>query len=226
LLVIVFYIAIISSSSMLFNSVTKEKENRTIEVLLVSISPRQLLAGKTIALGIAGISQTLAWLLSIYIVFNMGGSTLSLPPGFSLPPHLLAWSLVYFIGGFALYASLMAGAGALVPRMKESGVASFIVMAPLLIGYMIGLLAPVAGFTTAVLPFILSFFPLTSPVVMIMRLTDGYVPFWQLLVSAILLYAGAYLIFRSVAAMFHAQNLLSGQSYSLKKYLFALAGRA
>ncbi|HJS30250.1 MAG TPA: ABC transporter permease [Anaerolineales bacterium] len=226
LLVIVFFIAIISSSSMLFNSVTKEKENRTIEVLLVSINSRQLLAGKTIALGIAGLTQTAVWLASIYLALNVGGSTMSLPADFSFPPQILAWSLVFFIGGFALYASLMAGAGALVPRMRESGTASFIVMTPLLFGYLVALLAVAAESTTGLLTILLSFIPLTSPVVMVMRLTDGFVPAWQTLVSAALLFAGAYLTFRSVAAMFHAQNLLSGQSYSLKKYLQALVGRA
>ena len=67
LLVVIFFIAFMSSSSMLFNAIGAEKENRTIELLLLSISPRQLLTGKTMALGIAGLLQTITWLIAIFI---------------------------------------------------------------------------------------------------------------------------------------------------------------
>ncbi len=226
LMVLIFYIAFMATSSMLFTSIAKEKENRTIEVLLLSVQPRQLLAGKTIALGFSGLMQTLVWLASIYISFNLGGNTLSLPEDFSFPFVIVAWSVVFFLGGFGLYASLMAGAGAMVPKIKEAGAANFVAMAPLLLGYMVGLLAPMAGASQAALPIFLSFFPLTSPVLMVMRLADGLVPSWQVALSAVLLFATAYLAFRSVAAMFHAQNLLSGQPFSIKRYALALFGRA
>jgi len=226
LLVAIFFIAFMSSSSMLFNSIGAEKENRTIELLMLSINPRQLLAGKTLALGIAGMVQTVVWLGAIYISFNLGGSTLSLPEGFNFPVEIVAWSLVFFIGGFALYASLMAGAGALVPKMKEAGIANFIAMFPLFFGYVFGLMAPLADATGSTFLVFLSIFPLTSPVVMIMRLTDGLVPPWQLLLSIGLLFITAYFALQTVAAMFHAQNLLSGQPFSVKRYLRALTGQA
>jgi len=225
LLVAIFFMAFMSSSSMLFNSIGVEKENRTIELLMLSINPRQLLGGKTLALGMAGLVQTIAWLVAILIVFNLGGSTLSLPQGFRFPVEIVIWSLVFFIGGFGLYASLMAGAGALVPKMKEAGIANFIAMFPLLFGYMFGLMAPLAEATGSKFLVFLSIFPLTSPVVMVMRLTDGFVPLWQILLSIGLLFISAYAALQIVAAMFHAQNLLSGQPFSVKRYLKALAGR-
>ena len=225
ILVVIFFIAFMSSSSMLFNSIGAEKENRTIELLLLSINPRQLLTGKTLALGIAGLSQTLVWLLSIFVGFNLGGSTLSLPEGFAFPVEIVIWSLVFFIGGFALYASLMAGAGALVPKMKEAGIANFIAMIPLFFGYIFGIMAPLADATGSAFLVFLSIFPLTSPVVMVMRLTDGNVPLWQLLLSVGLLFVTAYFTLQMVAAMFHAQNLLSGQPFSVRRYFRALAGR-
>jgi len=226
MLVALFFMTFMSSSSMLFNSIGAEKENRTIELLMLSINPRQLLAGKTLALGIAGLTQTVIWLSAIYILFNLGGSTISLPDGFTFPMDILAWGLVFFIGGFGLYASLMAGAGALVPKMKEAGAAGFIAMSPLFFGYVFGLMAPLADATGSPFLVFLSIFPLTSPVVMVMRLTDGLVPMWQLLLTVGLLFVTAYYALQMVAAMFHAQNLLSGQPFSVKRYLQALAGRA
>jgi ABC-2 type transport system permease protein len=226
IMVVVFYIAFMSSSSMLFSSIGTEKENRTIELLMLSVTPRQLLAGKVMALGFAGLTQTVVWLCAIYISFNQGGATLNLPDDFSFPVNILVWGLVFFIGGFALYANLMAGAGAMVPKMKEAGIANFIAMIPLLFGYGYGLIATMVQNTDTAFMVFLSLFPLTSPVVMVLRMTDGLVPLWELLLAVVLLFVTAWFILRTVAAMFHAQNLLSGQPFSAKRYLRALAGRA
>lgn len=226
ILVAIFYIAFMSSSNMLFSSIGAEKENRTIELIMLSINPQQLLVGKTLALGIAGLAQTVFWLGAIYIGFNLGGSTLSLPAGFNFPAEIVTWGLVFFIGGFGLYASLMAGAGALVPKMKEAGIANIIAMVPLFLGYVFGLLAPLTDKSSSALLVFLSFFPMTSPVVMVMRLTDNLVPLWHLLLSVGLLFVTAYLALRAAAAMFHAQNLLSGQPFSVRRYLRAMTGRA
>lgn len=227
LMVAIFFATFVTSSSLLFNAVGVEKENRTLEVVLLAVSPHQLLAGKTLALGALGILQTVTWLGAIAISANLGGSTLRLPANFAFPVEILVWGVVFFAGGYGLYASLMAGAGALAPKMKEAGVANVIAMIPLLIGYMVGLMAPVAEVADAPLPVALSFFPFTAPVVMIMRLSNGVVPLWQLLLAAGLTYAAAWWALRAVARLFHAQNLLSGQPFSVSRYLGALfAGRA
>lgn len=226
IMAILFYISFMFSSTMLFSSIGTEKENRTLEVLLLSISPRQLLAGKTIGLGIAGLIQTLFWLGSVYTIFNLGGSTISLPENFSFPADIILWSLFFFLSGFGVYASLMAGAGALVPKMKDAGAANLIAMTPLMIGYMVGIIAPLADSAEAAVPIILSFFPLTSPIVMVMRLTNNVVPLWQLLLAAGLLIATNVITIRATSSLFHAQNLLSGQPFSIKRYFQLLFKRS
>lgn len=219
IMVALFYGSFMASSNMLFNSIGKERENRMIEVLLLSIHPRQLLAGKTIALACAGLFQMITWLGAIYLAFTIGGQTLDVPDNFSFPVDILAWSLVLFLGGYALYASLMAGTGALVPKMKEAGAANIIAMLPLFAGYLIGLIAPLARATDDILPVTLSMFPLTAPIVMVMRLVDGIVPLWQLVVAVVLTYVTAYFSLHITASMFHAQNLLSGQPFSIGRYI-------
>lgn len=221
-----FFVSFMNSSTMLLTSIGIEKENRTLEVLLLSISPRQMLAGKTIGLASAGLIQTIFWLSSVFIVFNLGGSTLNLPENFTFPVYIISWSLIFFLGGFGVYASLMAGVGALVPKMKDAGAANIIAMSPLLLGYIVGIIAPMAEVANALIPLILSFFPLTSPIVMVMRLTDSVVPLWQLILSAALLLGTNFLIIRATAAMFQAQNLLSGQPFSAKRYFKLLLERS
>ncbi len=219
-----FYAFITTGSSLLLRNISGEKENRVIEILMLSVSPLQVLAGKIIGLGIATLLQMAAWVGTIYILLRVGGGTLNLPAGFQIPLSLLAWALVFFLLGYALYACLMAGAGALVPKLKEATQATWVVMIPISAGYMVGWF--VADDPHGALATGLSLFPLTSPIVMIMRLTVGGVPLWQPLLAAGLLVLTAILVVRAVAGMFHAQNLLSGQSFSARRFASALLGRA
>lgn len=226
LMVVLFYMAFMISGDLLFKSIGGEKENRTIEVLMTTIKPRHMLIGKTLGLGIAGLLHMIAWVSAVVAVLSFGGQTLGLPENFSLPASIPAWSLAYFVLGFAIYASLMAGVGVLVPNIKEAGQATLIALLPLFAGYLVGFLASIAELPHALAPTALSLFPLTAPVVMIMRLTSGGVPWWQPWLAAILMIITAYGVIRAVAAMFRAQYLLSGQPFSVKRYLLALVGRA
>jgi ABC-2 type transport system permease protein len=225
IMVALFFVTFMTSSNMLFNSIGAEKENRMLEVLMLAVSPRQLLVGKTLGLGTAGLLQAVLWLVAVYTCFNLGGATLSLPAGFEFPLEILIWGLVFFLGGFGLYAGMMAGAGALVPKMKEAGAANYLVMVPLFIGYALGLMAPLSDNASSPLILVLSFFPLTSPVVMMMRITNSSVPLWQLSLSTLLLFGSAVYILRAAAALFHTQTLLSGQAFSLRRFFGVMFAR-
>lgn len=222
---VLFFTFFMTGSTHLLGNISTEKENRTIEVLMLSVSPRQMLAGKIIGLGITGLLQFVAWIGAIFALMSLGGQTLNLPREFTFPASLLAWGLVFFLLGYAVYATLMAGVGAVAPRLKEANQATFVVLSPLFLSYLVGVSAPTVGASHAALPTALSLFPLTAPVAMMMRLTTTGVPSWQLLLSAGLMLVTAYLILRAVAAMFHAQNLLSGQSFSLGRFFGAFLGR-
>lgn len=224
IMLVLFYVFIITGSGLLLRNISGEKENRVIEILMLSASPLQVLTGKIIGLGIAALLQMVAWVGTVYVLLSVGGGTFNLPAGFQIPPSLLAWGLVFFLLGYALYASLMAGAGALVPKLKEATQATWVVMMPIFVGYMVVLFLfddPHGAVVTG-----LSLFPLTSPVAMIMRLTVGGVPLWQPLLAAGFLVLTTILVVRAVAGMFHAQNLLSGQSFSARRFASALLGRA
>ena len=119
-LMMLFYLLIIGSSSLMLNSITYEKQNRVIEVLLTSYSTTEMLVGKTIALGLAGLFQTLVWTGTGFVLLTLAGRQFSLGASFSLPPIILVWGIVFFCLGYALYSSLMAGLGALVPNPKKA----------------------------------------------------------------------------------------------------------
>jgi len=134
------------------------------------------------------------------------------------------WGLVFFILGYAVYASLMAGLGALAPNLRESSQATIIIMIPLMIPLMLSnsvfASQPNGGIAT-----VLSLFPLTAPVAMMARISIGTVPWWHIALAAVLLALTALLILRAVAGMFRAQALLSGQGFNVKMYLRALVGK-
>ena len=224
IMVVLFYACFMLSSNLLWENVARENENRTLEVLMLSVTPRQLLAGKVIGLGLAALLQTMIWLGSLFLMVRSGNQVFNLPAEFTFPLSVAIWGLIFFLGGYAVYASLMAGAGALVPKLKEVGQVNMVLLTPLMLGYLVGFLTPLADVSNAMLPVALSLFPLTAPIVMVMRLTDDIVPLWQLLLSVGLMLGTAYLIIRATAVMFHAQNLLSGQSFSLKRYFRLLLG--
>ncbi len=219
-----FYIIILSSASLLLSSVTKEKENRVIEILMVSVTPRQLLTGKIVGLGLVGLLQTIAWVGTGRILLARSGTTFNLPIAFQLPPSFLIWAVIFFLLGYAVYASLMAGLGALVPNLREASQATILVIFPLIIP--IFLISVMIEEPHGLLTTILSLFPLTSPVAMMTRLSAGGVPFWQTLLSAVLLALTAMVVVRAVARMFHAQALLSGQPFSRKMFFNALLGKS
>lgn len=216
----IIYISIVSGGSYLLRLISSEKDSRIMELLILSASPRQLLNGKVIGYCLLGFVQVLAWLGAVYLIIKISGTGLNIPSGFTLPISLLVWGLVFFLLGFAVYASLMAGAGALTPKLSQYTSVYFIVSMPLLISYFFSLILmrrPHIPITV-----VLSIFPLSAPVMMITRLTVGGVPIWQPFVAAGLTLVMAVLIVRAVARMFHAQILLSGQPFSVSRYLNTL----
>lgn len=221
----IFYVVIMTSAGLMLNSITAEKQNRVIEILMASATPLQLLTGKIIALGIAGLLQTLIWTGAGLLLLRMGGSSLNVSAAFQLPTSILAWGAVFFILGYALYASIMAGVGALVPNLREASQATTVIIMPMVVP--LALLVPLIDNPDGPLAIGLSLFPLTAPVTMMTRLSaTGQVPVWQLLLAAALLLATAILCIRSVARMFRAQTLLSGQTFTLKLFLNALIKNA
>lgn len=219
-IMMMFYILIIGASSLMLNSITSEKKNRVIEILLTSTSPGEMLIGKTIALGIAGLMQSAVWLGSGFILLNLAGRQFSLPNAYSLPPSLLAFGMIFFILGYGLYSSLMAGLGALVPNPKEGSQATLVVIFPLIIPLFFSSLVATAPNNPLFLFF--SLFPLTSPISMVSRMSATAVPAWQTGLSILLLIGAILFTTRAAARLFRAQELLSGKPYKARDFLLAL----
>ena len=207
----------------MLNSVGKEKQNRVIEVLLLSVSPRQLLSGKIVGLGLVGMLQTAIYTTIGFTLLKISGRSFEAAANFNLPPTLILWGLLFFLLGYSIYASLMAGAGALAPNTREASQITFILIIPMIVPLFF--ISSLIEDPNGILSVAVSLFPFSAPVAMMTRLAAGAVPIWQLLLSVGLMGGTAYLIILLVARLFRAQNLLSGQELNPAFYFKALLGR-
>ncbi len=216
---IMLFIAVFSSSGYLLRSIADEKETRVIEIVLSSVSPPELLAGKVIGLGALGLTQVTIWLLSSFVLSGglgaiAAGAVLVLNPG----NFLLA--ALYFLLGYLLFGTIMATAGALGTNPRESqqlaGIFSFAAAIP---WFFAGILftnpnAPIAR--------ALSIFPLTAPTTMMLRLPLGGVPAIDIIASLIVLLISIPVVIWAGARIFRVGLLMYGKRASVKEIVSAL----
>jgi len=219
-LVILLYMVILMPASILVTSITDEKKNRVLEVLISSVSPAQFFAGKLLALGLLGIVQTLVWVGTLWGVARFGGNPLSLPVGFTIPTHLLVWALVFSVTGYAMYGTQMAGIGALAPNVNDTRSLTMLVLSPLIVGYFFNIIF--LEKPEALLMVIFSLFPLTGPVVMVGRMAAIDLPFWQPVLALVLQIGAVVGIFWLFSRLFRAQALLSGQPLTIRGLVKAI----
>lgn len=221
----ILYLVIIMSSSLLRSSMGDERKNRVLEILMLSVHPRQILTGKIIAVAIVGLLQTVIWAGTGYCLLRLAGQSVSLPADFQVPFSAVVWAAVFFLLGYAIYASLLAGLGALTgPNVPGSSSADFVMIWPLIIP--IFFMSFLIQYPNGALAVILSLFPLTAPIAMLTRMAAGSVPWWQPPLAATLMAVTALFVLRAVASVFRAQILLSGQTFTVKHFLRLLVNPA
>ena len=210
----IFFFTISTSSGFMLTSVTREKENRTAEILLVSIKPRELMLGKVIGLGCVALFQIGVWMTGAVFSLNRSTEIVDMASSYTLPPGFVIWGFLFFLLGYLLYASLLGAIGALAPNSREGGQFTFLIILPLLIPLWFNVAftenpnGPIATF--------LSLFPLTS-ISMMTRITSTFVPTWQILLSLGGLALTTYLIVLLAAKFFQAETLLSFENLNIKR---------
>jgi ABC-2 type transport system permease protein len=203
----IFFFLLTSSSGFMLSSVTREKENRVVEILLLSLQPRQLMLGKLLGLSLVALFQMAIWVGGGYLLLSQPMPFFDLGAGYDLPDGFLLWAVAYFALGYLLYASLMAAVGALAPSAREAGQFTFIILLPLMIP--LWLLNTFVSSPDGSLTLFLSLFPLTAPTSMITRMTVADVPLWQVLAGLLGLALTTYLVVSLAGRFFRADTLLS-----------------
>jgi ABC-2 type transport system permease protein len=209
-----FYFLLLIGSSYLMRSVVAEKENRTAEVLLLSLDPRSLMVGKILAMSVVLLVQVVVWVGGGLLILHRGAQLLQVAQ-FTFPPGFLLWAILFLILGYLLFASVMAAAGALSNNAREGAQITWLLIIPLMPTLMFGTLFLEEPNSPLVL--ILSLFPLSAPSAMVTRLAVSEVPLGQILISLAGLALTTYLVVVLAARFFRAGNLLSGESFSWRR---------
>lgn len=230
---------------LILRSVVEEKSNHVVEVLIAAVRPEELLLGKVVGMGAVALTQIVAWSVlstatfSLFqFAFDSGMLAGSGAPGpGEVPADLLTvmgendltrvlldidWflmaisTMVFFIGGYLLYGSLYATVGSTVQSEQEGQGMVFPLTMPLMFAYFFGLQAmenpDMAAFTW------LSWFPLTSPVIMLIRVAVG-VPLWEWVLSVVVLLLSARLTLW-VAGRAYRHGVLAGSAQTGWKLLW------
>lgn len=214
---LLFMLGILFTSGFMLQSVTEEKENRVIEVLLSSVSSRQLLIGKVLGLGAAGLIQIAIWLVTIKIFTEIASVDIPFLSGLSIPTGLLAWGVVYFILGYLMFATIYAGIGSMGRTAQEgqslSGIMVMPAGLPLWLNYFI-LSNPEGTFSR-----VLTLFPLTAPVTSMMRLSTQDLPAWELALSLVILVGSVAIALWIAAKVFHTFLLMYGKKPAFREII-------
>ena len=233
------YFFVLMYGAMIMNSVIEEKTNRIVEVIVSSCKPLELMLGKILGVALVGFTQVAIWAVLLGIagtVLGMGfiGSAVASPEAVDAAQamaqssqsdsfvemllsvnyvQILFFFVVYFIGGFLLYASLFAGFGSAVDQASDASQFT----TPIMIVIIIALYASLACMENpdGDVAFWCSMIPFTSPMVMMVRLPYD-VPVWQMVLSVVVLYGTAIGLTALSAKIYRTGILLYGKKNSFK----------
>jgi ABC-2 type transport system permease protein len=230
ILVILIFITVITYGTWVAMSVAEEKSSRVMELMLSAATPRQMLAGKVAGTGGAGLTQYAGILAAGLVGIALQGPiTDAILPGRSsegltlagLTPEVLVVFVLFFALGFALYALIYAAAGSLVSRQEDVQQVvtplTFIAMG----GYLAATFATSAG-SSALWVVFLSYFPFTSPYVMLVRMVDGTAQPWEPLIAIAILVPTVMLMLVVATRVYSAGVLMYGQRPTLRTLVTAM----
>lgn len=209
------FMFIIIYGNMIMRSVIEEKTSRIIEIIISSVKPIKLLLGKIIGTSLAGVTQFVAWVILISILTSVVSVVFGIDPGAAqsqqqemltqasgsssslfleayrayegLPlTNLVIMFLLFFVGGYLLYASLYAAIGAAVDNETDTQQFMIPVIMPLILSIYVGFFTVIEN-PHGTVSQVFSYIPFTSPVVMLMRIPFG-VPIWQQVLSVAILF--------------------------------------
>jgi ABC-2 type transport system permease protein len=210
--IILLFVVITTYGQWVLMGVLEEKSTRVVELVVASTSVRNLLAGKVLGIGVLGIGQ----LLLIVTLALVGGGLFDL---FELPggtASTIAWSLVWFVFGFAFYAVLYAAAGSLVSRTEDAQAAAMPIALVGVAGYLLtfAVVMPNPDSTAST---ILSMMPPIAPVAYPARIAYVGVPLWELLTAAAIMSLAVVGVVRLAARVYAGALLSAGARVKLRE---------
>jgi len=201
-------------------SVVEEKTSRIFEVLLSTVQPQALMAGKLLGVGAAGLTQMAIWFLLVSaIVGTSAGASLGSGglAAFGIHPQQLFFLAAYFLLGFFFYSAIAAAVGASVSSEQEIQQFSMVIVAPLTVGMV--LISYIVANPTALPVVLLSLFPPCAPIVMFLRMSSQMPPAWQIAPSMVLMLLSIWAAIWVASRIYRVGILMYGKRATLPEIL-------
>jgi len=217
----VLYMTLIVYGMSTMHSVMEEKSTRMIEILVSSIRPFDLLAGKILSVGAVALTQYLVWAVTVGLLFASAASVTALVrpgaavPGISVSPMLLVYLVVFFLAGYFLYSALYAAAGAIVSTDEEARQAQMPLTLMILCSFL--LFNVILNNPNSTLSVVLSMMPFLSPILMTLRVAIQTPPLWQIVLALAFSIATTIYVIRISAKIYRVGILMYGKRPSIKE---------
>lgn len=232
------FMFIIIYGNMIMRSVIEEKTNRIVEIIISSVKPFQLMLGKIIGTSLAGLTQFAIWLVIGGVLFAIAPSlfqvdtptatqAMAATESHSEISNIIAALyhfpfletsgvfLLFFVGGYLLYSSLYAMVGAMVDNETDTQQFLMPILIPLMLAFYVGMFSVIEE-PHGTISVVFSYIPLTSPVVMLMRIPFG-VAWWEVLISLLLLYITFFLVIKIASKIYRIGILMYGKKPTYKE---------
>jgi ABC-2 type transport system permease protein len=201
-------------------SVVEEKTSRIFEVLLSTVRPQSLMAGKLLGVGAAGLTQMGIWFVLLSAVVTTSASASIGPEGLSaygIHPLQLFFVVAYFLLGFFFYSAIAAAIGASVSSEQEIQQFSMVIVAPLAVGMV--LISYITSNPTALPVVLLSLFPPCAPIVMFLRMSSQMPPAWEIALSMVLMLLSIWGAIWVASRIYRVGILMYGKRATLPEML-------
>jgi ABC-2 type transport system permease protein len=186
---ILFIVGMGTSSGYLMQAVVEEKENRTMEIMVTSVSPGQLMSGKVIADIAIGVTQLMVWAIFIILALVIGKNFIPSLGGLKFSGEMVGVLIAVMVPAFIMISGLMAAIGATVSEGSEGQQIMGLFTIPIWLPYI--LIAVFIQNPNSPLAIVMSFFPLTAPMTIALRIGFTNIPAWQVIISIIILVLSA-----------------------------------
>ena len=212
----VFSLAIFLSANFLLQGIATEKENRIMEILLSSISFRELLTGKIVGLAMLGLLQFFAWVMTGVITLGMIAPEILLKAtGTFMAMGTIGLYLLFFILGYFMYSALLAAIGALTETRGEAQqISSLLTLFALIPAISTMFLSKEGGNVIAT---ILTLFPFTAPITAMIRLFMRNLPLNEALLSIVICVFTTIVVILIASRLFRAELLMYGKKFSARE---------
>lgn len=225
-LVMLLYMAIVLYGQFVSMSVAGEKSTRAMELLITSARPTNLMFGKVLGAGTAGLLQIVALLAAAFVGYKLNQplwqDNMMIQALFGMPASIFAYALLFFVMGFFLYAMMFGALGSLASRSEDVNTTTLPVTMLFIVAFMVIITAITSGNVESALMKAASFVPFTSPMAMFVRITMGTPSAAEIIISIAILLVSTIFVGFVAAAIYRIGVLLYGKPPKMKELIRAV----